>query len=241
MLIREEIEKVLNIEEIKSYLKKEEKKYIISEYKKKEKSLEKEYEFENSKDKIAIVVLYNIIMSNQELKNRKIKDSTKLVFSLKNLASITHKSEKGLYKLNSEFDNKFKKLVDGNIDETDESGTNKIIENLLKNIKKYRRKIEINEISNKTMINILLMVFQSTKMLYTDKTAIKIKEYLAHVQAAMVIAGYNVDEYKIEQIFCELSKHLEIEFTDGRNEEDFVKIKDIYGKYDSKAYIEFGR
>jgi len=28
--------------------------------------------------------------------------------------------------------------------------------------------------------------------------------------------------------------------TAGRNKEDFVRVKDIYGKYENKVYVELG-
>lgn len=244
MTIRQEIEKLIEIEEISNYLNKEEKKYIMKLFKENEKDFQKVYEFENNQDRIATIIFYNLLITSNELKNRKIKDSSKLMFSLKNLSKTIQLPEKSLYAINNNFQQRFSNLIEDlnikNVNDVDEVA-NRLIENLLKNIKKRRRKTDNQQISNRTMMNIFLTTFENVKALYSDKNAIKIKEYLVHMQANMILAGYNVDEEKIEQIFSEFSKYLGLELTDGRNEEDFVKIKDVYGKYDNKVYIEFRR
>ncbi|MDW8802471.1 hypothetical protein P8V03_15080 [Clostridium sp. A1-XYC3] len=244
MTIKEEMEKLFELEEISDYLNKEEKKYIIRLFKEYEKIFQKAYEFENNKDRIAVIIFYNLLITDEEIKNRKMKDSSKLMFSLKNLSKITQLPEKSLYVINNKFQQRFsnliKDIISKNTGKMDESFS-KLVENLLKNIKKHRRKIDNQQISNKVMMNIFLTTFENVKSLYSDKNAIKIKEYLIHMQANMILAGYNVDEEKLEEIFSQFSKHLGFELSDGRNEEDFVAVKDIYGKCDNKVYIEFRR
>lgn len=91
----------------------------------------------------------------------------------------------------------------------------------------------------------LVRIFNCTlyclQYLYSDKSAIKIKEFLGHVQANIYIAGYDVKEKKLVELFGEIAKDTDIILTTGRNKEDFIKVKDIYGNYENKVYVELRR
>ena len=246
MEIRSYIIEILNSSMIIQYLSETEKEYIISEYAMGEEAFEEAFRFENEKIRIAVSIFYNIVLKRSDIKNRKLVDSKICVFTIKNLAKIFSISEKGLYKSNNilyekfpEFKESSKKHGDAVSEEVEK--INKILEPILRSLKNHRRKTEPQAVSQKNLINIFLTTFEFIKLLYPDKGAIKIKEYLAHVQLNLFLAGHNVQEEKLESIFGEFVKHLNLALTDGRNEEDFIKVKDNYGKVENKVYIELGR
>ncbi|OPZ91678.1 MAG: hypothetical protein BWY74_01889 [Firmicutes bacterium ADurb.Bin419] len=61
------------------------------------------------------------------------------------------------------------------------------------------------------------------------------------MQANIYIAGYDVKEKKLVELFGEIAKDTDIILTTGRNKEDFIKVKDIYGNYENKVYVELRR
>jgi len=244
LTIREALEEILDKNEISQYLSLEDRNIIMENYSRFEEPLEKEYQFDSSKYRVAGVVLYNIVQLSDDLKNRKLADNKGLVFSIKSICKIVGIGEKAFYRLNNEFKEKFDYFNKKTQKERNNKKEKVIDENKLSNlmgiIKKYRRKSVPPHLNRETLIQIFNHTLYCLQYLYIDKSAIKIKEFLGHVMVNIYIAGYDVKEKKLTELFGEIAKDTDIMLTAGRNKEDFVRVKDIYGKYENKVYVELG-
>jgi hypothetical protein len=246
MQFKEELNKILEVEEIVKYINEQEKIYIENMFNSMEEEFEAAYEFENNRNRIGIVIFYNIVMINEDLRKRKLGETKSSVFGFKNLAKILGISEKSLYELNNKFNEKFPQYKDKikenkNKIEGEDGKLNKLQNSLIRNISKNRRKTEPQQINMRTLATIFKYTYEYLKVLYVDKNAIKITEFLTHVQLNLFLAGHKVEQEKLEELFGESLKYLDVTLTDGRNEEDFVKVKDNYGNIENKVFIEFRR
>lgn len=241
MTVKEALIEILNNNEISQHLSLDDRNIIMECYSRFEEQFEKEYQFEDSKCKIAGVILYNIVQLNNDLKKRKSADNKGLLFSIKSISLITGIGEKTFYRLNNEFKEKFSYFNKKSTKEKDNEKEETINENrfpLINAIKKCRRKSSPPQLNKGMLIQIFNCTLYCLQYLYTDKSAIKIKEFLCHVQVNIYIAGYDVKEKKLVELFGEIAKDTDIILTAGRNKEDFIKVKDIYGNYENKVYVE---
>lgn len=236
--IKEELEKLINCEYIAKYLDDSEKNYLIELFEDRKVQIEKSYKHENNKERIAAVVLYNLIDSKVELRNRKMSNGKKYVFSWEYLSEIVKVSERTLREKNKIFLSRCGKF---NKFEIQNDFGDKIIKSLVSDLKKYRNKVDNQELSDSELRNIFAAALQSVKSLYIDKKSIRIKEFLIYLQANMILKGYTIEMSKLEQRFSELYKDLQFDLTEGVDEDDFVSIKDSEGNYCNMVFIEFCR
>lgn len=232
MSIEEKILELIKHEKISKYLNSKEKNKILKETQKYKKIYE-ENKTNKDDERLACIILYNIVSQEEDLKNKKLENENKKVFTMKNLSSMIDISDRTFSALNKRFfkkDNKSKKRKN----KSEFNSLNKII-------KKYKRHSKPLDLTNKKIIGIFKYNYEYLKFLYSDKTAIKIKEYISHIYMSLFLAGYNVEYKKVEELFGDYCKYLNIILTDGRDSKDFVKIKDIYDNEDFKVYIEFMR
>lgn len=244
MTVKEALIEILNNDGISQQLSLDEKNIIMEYYSRFEDQFEKEYQWEDSKNKIAGIILYNIVQSDNDLKKRKSFDNKGLLFSIKSISSIIGIGEKAFYKLNNEFKEKFSyfnKSPKEKSDAKEETINENRLSPLINTIKKCRRKSEPPPLNKGMLVRIFNYTLYCLQYLYSDKSAIKIKEFLGHVQANIYIAGYDVKEKKLTELFGEIAKDTDIILTAGRNKEDFIKVKDIYGNYENKVYVELRR
>ncbi|OFI07129.1 hypothetical protein CLOACE_05340 [Clostridium acetireducens DSM 10703] len=227
---------LLNNDKISKYLDEKEKNNVIREFQKYKGKYEK-YKTDKNAKILSYIIFYNVINKNDTLKKKKLENSKKKIFTIKNLASILKISEKSFSKLNKEI---FNKNINVQKYNNKDKNLNEF-KNINKIIKKYKRNTKAPNLTKKGLIAIFKINYEYLKFLYSDKTAIKIKEYLANVYMNLSLAGYNIEYSKLEELFGEYFKYLNIVVTDGRSSKDFVKIKDIYNNENFKVYIEFMR
>lgn len=225
MNIQENVLNLLSKDSLVNYIDENIKLKIVSKLKN-YKNLDKIPNKNYSKEVLSAIFLYKICCSDKSLKSLKIGNTKRLLFSIKNLSSLIDISEKKFSKLNKELD-------------LSEQTSNKTNITITKTIQKYRRNTPPLELTKKRLINIFMYNYKYLKILYPDKTAIKIKEYLANIHIQLFMAGYDISYDKLEELFGEYYIYLGIILSDGRNSKDFVKIKDIYKKYYFKVYMEF--
>lgn len=188
-------------------------------------------ELQIDEEVLSAIIFYNIIKLHSDLKNRKrSKESKACIFSIKNLSDLVGISSKTFSKFNLDL------LMEK------ESTQIKDEKSLVKLISKNRRKTKPVDLTKRNLINIFNYNYQYLSFLYSDKSAIKIKEYLIHVKVSLYLAGYiDISIEKLQELFGEYCMYLNMQLTDGRNSEDFVKVKNKLGNEDFKVYIELMR
>lgn len=238
----------MQIDSLSFYLSDADKNYLLDYYEKFEIDFEREYASAKNKNLIAGVIFYNIILTDKNLKNRKQNTTNKkVVFSMKFVASLLDTSTGIISRLNSKFHEKFshfqkvalkdKKAKAAPKDKKED----KYLSLIVKLIKKSKRKTETPKLTKNILLKMLNLTCEYLKVFYSDKNAIKIKDYLTHLQVNLFIAGYKVDESKLKELFGDFHIDAGLSLTDGRNHNDFVKVKDIYGNIENKVYIDFRR
>ncbi|MCB2291343.1 hypothetical protein LGK97_16575 [Clostridium sp. CS001] len=108
---------------------------------------------------------------------------------------------------------------------------------LIPDISKSRKKEKPKQIIKSKLISIFNETLTYVKLLYSDEEKIKIKNYLAHVQTNLYMAGYDVTEIKMQEIFMMFFTELNFDLVEGSYEEDFVAVKDMNGNIIVREYI----
>ncbi|NME94795.1 hypothetical protein [Clostridium cochlearium] len=229
MSIEDKVLELIKYEKISKYINEKERNKILEESQK----YKKIYDENKNDERVVCIILYNIILQYEDLKNKKLENGNKKVFTIKNLSSMIGISDRTFSTLNKKIFKKDNKTKKGK-NKSEFNSVNKII-------KKYKRHSKPSDLTKKKIIGIFKYNYEYLKLLYSDKTAIKIKEYIAHIYMSLFLAGYNIEYEKIEELFGRYCKYLNIVLTDGRDSKDFVKIKDIYDNEEFKVYIEFMR
>lgn len=121
----------------------------------------------------------------------------------------------------------------------DNTENNKEVANgtLIPDICKSRRKEKPKQIIKSKLISIFNETLNYVKLLYSDEEKIKIKNYLAHVQVNLYMAGYDVTEIKMQEIFMVFFTELNFDLAEGSDEEDFVAIKEMNGDIIVREFI----
>ncbi|OPZ91677.1 MAG: hypothetical protein BWY74_01888 [Firmicutes bacterium ADurb.Bin419] len=88
LTVKEALIEILNNDGISQHLSQEDKNIIIEYYSRFEEQFEKEYILEDSKNRIAGIILYNLVQLDDELKKRKSADNKGLLFSIKSISLI---------------------------------------------------------------------------------------------------------------------------------------------------------
>jgi hypothetical protein len=127
-------------------------------------------------------------------------------------------------------------ILSGNNVVTEKNKTTTNVE-IVPDICKSRRKEKPKQIIKSILISIFNETLTYSKLLYSDKEKIKIKEYLAHVQVNLYMAGYDVTEIKMQQIFTDFFVELDFDLEEGSDEEDFIAVREMNGNVIIREYI----
>lgn len=115
---------------------------------------------------------------------------------------------------------------------------NKTEDNILKDISKNKSMDIRQRITNKDFIDFSKNTLNSLKFIYKDCNSIKIKIFISHLASNLYIANYDLSYDRISNLFSELGSYMDFVFEDGRDNNDFIPIKNYDGNVFNKVFIK---
>lgn len=111
-------------------------------------------------------------------------------------------------------------------------------ESILKDISTNKSMDIRQRITNKDFIDFSKNTLNSLKFIYKDSNSIKIKVFISHLTSNLYIANYDLSYERISNLFGELASYMGFVFEDGRDNNDFVPIKNYDGNIFNKVFIK---